>query len=458
LSVRVDSNAGWTPEPTLPKPTGRPRLPAHDPFYDPPSGFATLPEGTLLRSREVELAFLGVIRQQITAWQLLYRTSDLNGVAEAGITTVLLPSGVEPGDDRPLLAYQCAIDAVADSAFPSYALRRGAWAPGAVPQLELLVIASALDRGWVVSIADHEGQNGYFGAAREPGYRVLDGIRAALGFGPLGLRDDTPVGVWGYSGGGMASSWVVEMAPDYAPELDIVGAALGAPVGDPGQTFIRLNGTFHAGLPALVVAGLRHIYPGLDRVIEQHVDNDGLRKLDLIEKLGTVAAIVRFARDDFDDYTDIPLADLLATPEVLEVFEDIRLGERTPTCPLFVVQPIHDQIIHIEDVDGQVNRYVDGGAHVTYRRDRCSEHLSLMVLAAPTVLDWLSDRFAGRALPDAGTKTVLSMALNPSAIRGFAALARAAGKVVLGRKLGRNSEPTTIRERVRARNARRLSA
>lgn len=47
----------------------------------------------------------------------------------------------------------------------------------------------------------------------------------------------------------------------YAPDLDIVGAVLGSPVGDLGHTFRRLNGTLLAGLPALVVAALQHSYP-----------------------------------------------------------------------------------------------------------------------------------------------------------------------------------------------------
>ncbi len=114
----------------------------------------------------------------------------------------------------------------------------------------------------MVTLSDHEGRGGYFGAPREPGHRVLDGIRATLRLPELGLDDGTPIGIFGYSGGGMASSWAAELAPTYAPELNLVGAVLGSPVGDPGEAFLKLNGGLNAGLPALVVSGLRHIYPG----------------------------------------------------------------------------------------------------------------------------------------------------------------------------------------------------
>src|SRR4029079_18044116 len=98
----------------------------------------------------------------------------------------------------------------------------------------------------------------------EPGYRILDGLRAALRSDMLGLSATAPIGLWGYSGGGLATAWAAEVSGAYAPELNIVGAVLGSPVGDLGNTFRRLNGSYISGLPALVVAALTHIYPDLD--------------------------------------------------------------------------------------------------------------------------------------------------------------------------------------------------
>lgn len=435
MTYNFDITTGWIPEPTAPRPPKdhRPLLPVEDPFYLAPADFERLPAGTLLRSREVEVAFLGVVPQKITAWQLLYRTADMNGTPEAAVTTVLLPAGADPARPRPLLAYQCAIDAISSRSFPSYALQRGSTSHGNLAPFELLVIASAVQRGWAVTVTDHEGLGGYFGAPREPGYRVLDGIRAATRFAPAGVSASTPVGVFGYSGGGMASSWVAEMAPTYAPEVNLVGAVLGAPVGDPGQTYIRLNDSFFAGLPALVVAGLRHIYPGLGQVIEKYVNAEGKGRLDEIETMSTAGAIARFARDDFDNYTALPLADLLAMPEVLEVFDDIRLGSSAPGCPLLVLQPVHDQIIAVADVDGQVERYNDFGDDVTYIRDRLSEHLSMMILSAPTGLSWLDDRFEGVPAPAGSTRTVWSTAFSRASALGFVSMGRATLKTVLGR-------------------------
>jgi hypothetical protein len=237
---------------------GRPILPDDDPFYEPPPGFEHASPGTVVRSRDVELAFMGLIPQKFTAMQLLYRSSDRLGVPEATVTTVLVPTELGPDQVCPVVSYQCAIDAIASRCFPSYALRKGAFAVGALPQFEFLLIAAALAEGWAVSVPDHEGSLGIWGAPYEPGYRILDGLRAALGYDLLGLSPSAPIGLWGYSGGGLASAWAVEVSADYAPELDIVGGVLGSPVGDLGGTFRRLNGSFFSGLPAMVVAALAH--------------------------------------------------------------------------------------------------------------------------------------------------------------------------------------------------------
>ncbi|GEM25483.1 hypothetical protein NS2_37220 [Nocardia seriolae NBRC 15557] len=151
-----------------------------DPFYRWPRGLARVAPGAVVRSRPVELALLGAIPQRITATQLLFRSNDLHGRAEAAVTTVLLPLGADPAAPRPVVSFQCAIDAVASKCLPSYAFRRGARALGAIPQFELLLIEHALTRGWAVSVPDHVGTAGRFGAPREPGHRTLDGLRATL--------------------------------------------------------------------------------------------------------------------------------------------------------------------------------------------------------------------------------------------------------------------------------------
>jgi hypothetical protein len=415
----------------------RPVRPDRDPFYLPPAGYEHARPGTVLRSRDVELAFLGLIPQQVAATQLLYRSTDRNGAPEAVATTVIVPT--EPSSHRPtpLVSYQCAIDAVSARCFPSYALRRRAHAIGSLAQLEFFLIAAAIAEGWAVSIPDHEGTDGIWGTPYEPGYRVLDGVRAALSTDRLELSAQAPVGLWGYSGGGLATAWAAEVCGRYAPELDIVGAVLGSPVGDLGHTFRRLNGTMFSGLPATVVAGLVHAYPDLDRVIQQHANPDGKTLLARLEKLTTIHAVLRSVRVDMDDMVDCPLEDLLQSPEVQHVFEDIKLGTATPAPPVLIVQAAHDRIVSVDDIDALADVYRAGGASVTYHRDMFSEHMLLHPMSAPMALRWLIDRFDGRPLSDHRLRTTWPTLLNPMTYRGMWRLGAVAARVLTGRAVSR---------------------
>ncbi|CRZ14506.1 lipase family protein [Mycolicibacterium neworleansense] len=416
-------------------PAARPVLPHKDAFYVPPAGFQHAEPGTVLRSRDVELAFLGLIPQRLHATQLLYRSTDRNGVPEAAATTVIVPADAAP--DCPVVSYQCAIDAISGRCFPSYALRHHAKATGSLAQLEFLLISAALAEGWAVSVPDHEGVGGMWGAPYEPGYRVLDGLRAALNAEHLPLSPDARIGLWGYSGGGLASAWAAEMADSYAPELNIVGAVLGSPVGDLGNTFRRLNGTVFSGLPALVVAALSDIYPNLNRVIAEHATVEGRKLLDRLHRMTTVEAIVRMFRTDMADLVDMPLEQILDGPEVSEVFHDTKLGVAAPVPPVLIVQAVHDEIISVDDIDELADTYLAGGADVTYHRDMFSEHLLLHPFSAPMALRWLTDRFAGRPLTANIVRSKWPTLLNPITYMGMARLAGIATKVALGRTVHR---------------------
>lgn len=430
-----ESDLVWLAQHEQLKPGDRPLNPADDPFYQPPRGFEFARPGTILRSRDVELGFLGIIPQRVTATQLLYRTTDRHGKPQATATTVLVPPDHSPGDIRPVLSYQCAIDAVSSRCFPSYALRHRAKPVGCFAQFEYLMIAAALAEGWMVSVPDHEGPDGIWGAPCEPGYYVLDGLRATLASPRFGLASDTQIGLWGYSGGGLASAWAVEMQADYAPELNIAGAVLGSPVGDLGNTFRRLNGTSFSALPGLVVAALMKTYPELRRVIEHHATSEGLGLLKSLESMSTVGALIKFFKTDMDDLVKPPLEDLLQTPEVQHVFTDIRLGKAIPTVPVLIVQAVHDSIIGVEDIDAVAHTYSEGGAQVTYHRDKFSGHILLHPMSAPMTMRWLIDRFAGRPVNEHIVRTTWPTLFNPLTYLGMVRLGSIVARVIAGRDL-----------------------
>jgi hypothetical protein len=70
----------------------RPISPDDDPFYRAPQGYEHTEPGTVLRSRDVEIGFLGLVGQRVKATQLLYRTTNLHEEPEVAVTTVFVPA------------------------------------------------------------------------------------------------------------------------------------------------------------------------------------------------------------------------------------------------------------------------------------------------------------------------------------------------------------------------------
>lgn len=205
------------------------------------------------------------------AWQLLYRTTGANGEPYASVTIVLVPNG--PTRPRSLLSTQMAYDGMQRACMPSYSLVNAdpvdILAPDpnpstSAPAVELAFAETGLEKGWAVSIPDAGGIDDRFLTPNMMGYTTLDGIRAAQNFAPLGLGGpSTPTAMWGYSGGAATTQWAADLQPAYAPELNIVGAALGAPVPDLSAALLSSGGRVTSGLLPLGLAALAKDEPNL---------------------------------------------------------------------------------------------------------------------------------------------------------------------------------------------------
>lgn len=187
----------------------------------------------------------------------------------------------------------------------------------------------------------------------------------------------------------------------------------------------------------MVVAALTHSYPDLDRVINEHTNAEGRALLDRLEKMTTAGAVIKMAGKDMGDFLDEPLEQILLTPEVSHVFDDIKLGAVVPAPPVLIVQAVHDYLIDVHDIDALADAYSAGGASVTYHRDAFNEHAFLLPMAAPMAMRWLTDRFARKPLSEHIVRTMWPAALNPMTYAGMARLAVTVAKVITGRKIRR---------------------
>lgn len=429
---------------------------ADDPFYAAPPGYESTPPGTILRSRPVQVSALQLLPTRIQAWQLLYRTTDSHGDPYTAASTVMIPEG--PAKPRPLLSYQTAVDAVAGMCRPSVALQQGVPIdfanPGgpitfANPSAEILLAAIGLDQGWAVSIPDQGGTDDHFLTPEEPGYVILDSIRAAEQFAPIGLAGtETRVGLYGYSGGGVASTWAAEMAPEYAPELDIAGAVLGAPVADLAGSLTTISGTPTGGLLPLAGAALSkdsaefadtldHYLTPAARDLVARAKDQCTGQIVINAELDSIGRFL--ALPDFARYLTVPLEIFLADPVVARTLQERSYTQHTPTAPIYEFNAVYDEASTITGADRQISAYCSRGVSVTYRRDLFPilAHGPVAVLGAADAFNWMRQRLDGVPAPaGCDIQTVPSTLLNLAALETFGGAIGTALRTLLGLPLG----------------------
>lgn len=370
--------------------SGFPQHPAADPFYRPPNPVPAVAAGTLLRSRPVTIRGLG-LPMPVRAWQVLYRSTDAQGRPNAVSGTVAALDDGRPLAGRPLVAYNVGSHGLGPDCAPSYLLRQGADA-------EEPLMAGALGRGWAVMVSDYEGSGTpgphTYGSGLATGRAVLDGARAARSVPELGLAA-SPVALWGYSEGGLATAWAAELAPRYAPELHIVGAAAGGVPANLGNVARRIDGGPLSGFVLAAAVGLNRAYPGLR--LDRLLNDSGRVAAEAVATMCQYEFAMAFANRRMAEFTTV--ADPLGLPRVREVFDANTLGRNNPGVPLYLYESTQDEFMPLEDVRALVRTYCDLGLPVQYHEDRLSEHVTLAGQGAPAALAWLADRFAGSAAP-----------------------------------------------------------
>ncbi|MFD4468779.1 lipase family protein [Rhodococcus sp. NPDC058505] len=362
-----------------------------DPFFTAPPDVANHQPGDVLKIRKMppNLYFPGS-----EVWELLFRTTDSQGKPIAANTTFLKPPNHQP--NSPLVSYQHIINAlghkckIATELYTTDPLTQIREAPG---------LNIALARGWAVALPDHLGPRMAYGAAKLGGQITLDGIRAIQRTPELQVTD-SPVGLGGYSGGGMATSWAAALAPTYAPELNIVGAAEGGAPMNLGKMATALGTNPHPafGLAMAAALGLEREYPERMNVTDQ-LNDTGRWLLSMIGN-GCTNEIMfwglgRSANEMTDNrnFLDDPVAWQVMDENSLELYPGI------PKTPIFEWHSPTDTLVPVDAIENTMRRYCDAGVPVQTLLTPSPDHLSAAVLGLPQALDWLDARFRGVPAP-----------------------------------------------------------
>jgi len=176
---------------------------------------------------------------------------------------VLAPAGLPPTDGRPVLAIAHGTTGIDPGCGPSLTEQRSTSLNAALP---------FLDAGLVVSLTDYRG----LGETDEPvvhhyldnrtaALDVIDSVRAARELVPEAADRWL---AYGHSQGGGAAWAANELAPDYAPELDLLGTASAAGTIDvrgwAGQAFRGELGQVDMTVLQYLLESESRLDPGLD--------------------------------------------------------------------------------------------------------------------------------------------------------------------------------------------------
>ncbi|TDQ00175.1 lipase family protein [Labedaea rhizosphaerae] len=366
--------------------------PDQDPFYVPPADYGSRPNGTVLRSREIT-ALAYVMPIPVHAYQVLYKSVDGHGAPVAEAATVLVPytSWTGPGT-RPLVSYQIADDSLSTRCQPSYTLRVGIGSPTGVGSYEVSMSYQALLRGYAIVYADYEGPHSQFAAGPQAAHGVLDGMRAVLHHAPAGLDPNTKITLWGYSGGGLATTWAAEQQGSYAPELNVVGAAAGGVPAELGAMLRHNNGNLGAGLALLGVIGLARAYP--ESGVYGILNDRGRALFATNEDACTLDVAVLHPFDRIENYTTI--ADPIDSPQARFLIDTNNPGQATPRMPYYNYEALQDEFVPAALADGLLKDYCADGGTVKKVRIPFSGHITGEVQGGPGALQFLADRVAGK--------------------------------------------------------------
>ncbi|MFD9547925.1 lipase family protein [Nocardia salmonicida] len=422
ITVAVAAPDTLPPVPVQPA-AAVPVPPELDPgFYRPSADLvAAAAPGQILAARQINAANFGLIPLNVDAWQVSYRSNNSRDEAIPAVATILKPRGSAP--DK-VLSVQIAIDSLAAYCSPSYALQQ--WSAGAalgqvVAPLEFMLAQGALHQGWAVVIPDHQGPNEAYAAGPLAGRITLDGIRAAHAFEPMRVAPDARIGLYGYSGGAIATGHAAELKQTYAPELNIVGAAEGGVPADLAFALINGNNGLWSGMIMSAIIGLAREYPDFAALVHREMNPLGKAistvKGGLCVQYNTALApflnVLGFLETEGDPFDD---------PAVRRVLEQTRMGKAVPDMPMYIWQGNPDELIPVGPVNTLVDTYCQNpSASVQYTREHLAEHIATEISGGGPAMLWLRDRLNGVPAEQGCTTTDVGwLALDPAGTRALA--------------------------------------
>ena len=361
-----------------------PGAPAAADVYSAPAGRIAGPQGSV-----IQLQGLDIPLNTARAYRFLYRSTLPGGKPVAVSGVIVAPFRKAPPEGWPVVAWAHGTTGVVRKCAPSLLPNPVAVIPG---------IDELIARGYVVVASDFvglgaDGTHPYL-VGESAARAVLDSVRAARQFGG-GAR----FVVWGHSQGGHAAVFTGAMAPDYAPDLTLVGVAAAAPASKLALLFENdLNSLPGRILTAMALRSWSQIYGH---------PLGGLVKPEAMKEVTAISAgcvdIVTDGLRMLQEEKRMPHAFLESDPTQTRPWS-VTIVENTPTraprSPVFIAQGTTDDVVAPSITEQFVKLFCRQGTRVDYRRYKGATHFNITRTAARDAVAWIAARFSGKPAPD----------------------------------------------------------
>ena len=255
-----------------------------------------------------------------------------------------------------------------------------------------------LSRGYVVVATDYAGLglpgvHAYLVGISEA-RSVLDSVRAARNLS--GAHATDRFAVWGHSQGGHAALFTGELAPDYAPELKLVGVAVAAPATNLVELFKAQKGSIAGNsLTAMALLSWSRTY---NLPLETVLDDDAVKSFEkvarsCIQSLSQMIKLLQLAKP-------LKKAFLTADPTTLPAWralmEQNSPGSGAQKAPVFIAQGTGDTTVNPAVTLRFVKQLCAAGTPVVIKMLKGVSHSFAAEKSSYQAVDWIRDRFKGR--------------------------------------------------------------
>ncbi|MGW4369737.1 lipase family protein [Nocardia takedensis] len=348
-------------------------------FYTPPAQVPIQP-GSVIRTQPMTLF---ATLPTDAGWpgkaqQVMYTTRLQDGTPTGATGTYIEPTGPWLGaGQRPTVVIAPGVSGQADRCAMSVAFSTGMTiftdpSPGISANQELPSSAVWSGLGARVFVVDYIGLGTpgihTFANRIEGAHAVLDAARAVANLAGVGAG--APVALWGYSQGGGASAAAAEMAPDYAPELNLKGTWAGGPVADLAAILAQIDGALIGGVVGFAINGLLARYPELQTAVDRVTSPAGRALLGEFseECIGDVITEHPFFETSSLTIDGRPLTEHLAEmPEADRALTELRVGNLTPRSPVLITSGRNDDTVPYNQAHRLAEDWCAKGATVTFR-------------------------------------------------------------------------------------------